>query len=173
MSTRIAREHIHCFLQLTVCVVLVIWLQGCSPGRLRHAKPVADRFLHLLSSGQYTRALGMIEPKRRRAYQASHLAQRWAQLEQAVGKPYAISLTGIYATVSVDLAGGAGNNKTGTGLRFAYEITGTKGSYAVNVWLRHDGKRWRVWDVSIPSSKSLPTQKSGPSPAKSDRQVRS
>lgn len=148
MFAGVRSDHTRWLQQLTVYVMMAIWLQGCSPRQFLHAKPVADRFIQLLSSGQYTRAEGMIDPKKQSAYQSPYLAQRWTQLEQAVGKPYAILLTGMYATVSIDLSGGAGNN-TGRGLRYAYKVRGPKGSCEVDVWLRHDGKRWRVWDVSI------------------------
>ncbi|MER3473758.1 MAG: hypothetical protein C4335_06930 [Armatimonadota bacterium] len=78
-----------------VCVVLAIGLQGCySPGQFRHAQPIADRFIHLLSSGQYTQAVSMIDPKKRNSYQSLYLAQRWTQREHAVGKPDVTSLSG-------------------------------------------------------------------------------
>lgn len=151
-----------------VCVVLAIGLQGCySPGQFRHAQPIADRFIHLLSSGQYTQAVSMIDPKKQNSYRSSYLAQRWTQLEHAVGKPYVTSLSGMYIAYRIDLSGDA-EKDTGRGLRFAYQITGTKGSYEVNVWLRQDGKRWTVWQVSIPAPASPPRRKTGASPARSE-----
>lgn len=163
-------ERRYWYQRLTIYAILAVCLQGCSLKHFQQARPIADQFIQLLSSAQYARAAGMIDPKKQGAYPASYLAQRWRHLEQAVGNPHVTSLTGIYAVVTIDLTPQAKNN-SGRVLRCAYEIRGPVGSYEVNLWLRHDGKQWRVWDVSIPSPITLPRQSPRPSPSTSDKPI--